>query len=124
MSDVLCCLIFSVFIIALIGVCATADYNMKFANMFNPVDSDGNVCGVDSGFEDYKYAFLANWNSPMQVVCVKTCPIFKYEKLKKFLNSPLDNQEMQDKLFSQQTKVKLEKGHLNIHEYQASTYSH
>ena len=96
-TDILCCLIFVAFVVALVGVGAYGVANGKPANLLTTFDFDGKRCGQEPGYEDYKMMYFPSFNiSSAQTlatsvqsgtpnykamndmfqyaVCVKTCP--------------------------------------------------
>lgn len=56
--------------------------NSDISSMREISDSEGNVCGQDSGYEDYKNLVMFNFDAPYRSVCVKECPKFDYNQIK------------------------------------------
>ena len=88
-TDVICCLIFTVFIFVMIAISAYGFMNGDPVKIMTPFDSDGNKCGYNnetSGLDltDYPYKFLppeaiaslasTDDNTVVKAVCVKKCP--------------------------------------------------
>jgi hypothetical protein len=75
-TDVLCCLLFVVFMGGMIGI---AGYAISKGNpnlIGRGYDSDGKMCGVDAGYEDYPYLYfpIPFPGYLTTTVCLKTCP--------------------------------------------------
>ena len=59
-SDMLCCLVFLLFLGGL-GACSFYGYsNGDPKALLAPLDGTGNLCGVDTGYEDYPYLYFAD----------------------------------------------------------------
>jgi len=74
--DVLCCLLFIAFMGGMVAVAAYGIHNGNPTILARGYDYDGNMCGVDKGYEDYKYLYFA---LPLtghltETLCLKTCP--------------------------------------------------
>mmetsp|Transcript_4354 Transcript_4354/g.7346 ORF Transcript_4354/g.7346 Transcript_4354/m.7346 type:complete len:135 (+) Transcript_4354:103-507(+) len=86
-TDVICCLLFSVFIVAMVGLSVYAFQTGDPVKLFTPYDSDGNQCGFNNGTNDlteYPYKFFPSlFNAAVsgdtkylyEAVCVKKCPL-------------------------------------------------
>ena len=92
-TDVICCLVFMVFIVATIGLSFIALTTGDPSIIMTPYDSSGNECGKKSqgvdkrDFTDYKYKLFTDMKpqpggfnggklptSFFNAVCVKECP--------------------------------------------------
>ena len=86
-----------VFLAFLAGMGGCSVYGYMFgqpAKLFAPIDSDGmafilyiyegNICGYDKGYENYKYLYIWDLNQAVQnvlsvfnsAVCVTSCPLY------------------------------------------------
>lgn len=81
-TDVLCCLLFAVF---LGGMAAATVYGYMYGqptNLVAPIDGDGNICGMTPGYEEYGHLFIGDITSGEADVqnvfdygiCVQSCP--------------------------------------------------
>jgi len=80
-TDIICCILFIVFIFAMLGVSGYALTTGDPYNIITPFDSDGNKCGAKgTDFEDYKYKHFTNLlvnnggEDLYYSVCVSECP--------------------------------------------------
>jgi len=99
-TDVICCLLFVVFVVLMIGVSGYSFAEGDVVRIFTPFDSDGNQCGqpnqdksnetleqvIDNNrdFTDYPYKYFSGLidiassgtipDSAYNAVCVKECP--------------------------------------------------
>jgi len=78
-TDVLFCLIFLAFLVGFGIVSVIGFKNGQPQRLLAPLDADGKFCGLDKGYENYPYLYLAI--DPMNVgdifstaVCVSSCP--------------------------------------------------
>ena len=74
-TDILCNLLFLAMVAAMTGVGIYALQEGDYRLVLNPMDSDGNVCGVDfngTDMTEYKKLYLLNFAGGG--VCVKECP--------------------------------------------------
>jgi choline transporter-like protein 2/4/5 len=93
-TDVLCCLVFTVFLVALLGVSVFGIQKGDLTRLVTPYDSDGNECGRmnqdasllgDRDFTEFPYKYLTQLaqtvvstggnENKYESVCVKTCPV-------------------------------------------------
>lgn len=81
-TDILWCIIFLVFMFFVIVLLVTTIANSSVSSLTNIRDSEGNLCGQDDGFQDYRYLFMFKLTSPYKSVCVKECPKFDYNQLR------------------------------------------
>ena len=81
--DCICCIIFIVLFALCIVVAGFGFKQGKPSQLFYFYDEDGNACGHDPGFEDYKYLYFTSvldglkkfdTDKMLDAVCVKTCP--------------------------------------------------
>ena len=81
--DCICCIIFIVLFALCIVVAGFGFKQGKPSQLFYFYDEDGNACGHDPGYEDYKYLYFTSVISGLKkfdtdkmldAVCVKTCP--------------------------------------------------
>ena len=87
--DCICCIIFLVIFALCIVVAGFGFYKGKPTQLFYFYDDEGNACGYDEGFKDYKYLYFTNvigglkdfdTNKIIDGVCVKICPNETLEK--------------------------------------------
>jgi hypothetical protein len=87
--DCICCIIFLVFMVACIIIGLLGFFMGKPQKILFPYDEDGNACGYDEGYEEYKvlyfYDVLENLENfevskIVNAFCVKECPKKKYDK--------------------------------------------
>ena len=104
-TDIICTIIFLIFIAGLVVVSVFAYINGKPEELVLPHDSYGNICGKDKAFEKKKYllffdlteclSFFTSLSCPTKQVCVEKCPTetlynkipLHVEKLKKVYNN-------------------------------------
>ena len=81
--DCICCIIFIVLFALCIVVAGFGFKEGKPSQLFYFYDEDGNACGHDPGFEDYKYLYFTSvldglkkfdTDKMLDAVCVKECP--------------------------------------------------
>ena len=91
--DCICCIIFIVLFALCIVVAGFGFKEGKPSQLFYFYDEDGNACGHDPGFEDYKYLYFTSvldglkkfdTDKMLDAVCVKECP----KKLTEFEEPP------------------------------------
>lgn len=82
MTDLFFTLIFCSYVVLMCGVAALSFKDFKTNLLSKPLDSEGNVCGVDPGFEDFPYLFMLKFTEPYKSVCVKNCPVFDYAQMR------------------------------------------
>ena len=104
-TDIICCLLFLIFLIAWIVVFAYGLAKGDPSKLFIPYDEDRRGCGYDSGLKDYKYIFFyqlgknatewgnltisSNYNSSAILInafCVDKCPPSSYSDNTKTLS--------------------------------------
>lgn len=89
-TDILCCLIFTAFLVVMVGLSGYALKNGDPKNILTPFDSVGNKCGaINQGipanvtdYSEYKYKYFTNLTPStvgsttgiFNAVCVKECP--------------------------------------------------
>jgi solute carrier family 44 (choline transporter-like protein), member 2/4/5 len=92
-TDIICCIVFIVFIVGMLGISGFAISNGDPLNIIAPFDSVGNRCGFplqglertpvnETDFSEYKYKHFTDLiagtsNNPLvlyNAVCVKECP--------------------------------------------------
>jgi hypothetical protein len=85
-TDTLCCIVFIVFIVALIGISGYGLSKGDPAKLLTPYDSDGNQCGYNNktlnDLTDYPYKYIPELITGIDnitealssAVCVKECP--------------------------------------------------
>ena len=81
--DIFCCLIFIVFLVACVAVAVLGFYYGHPSYFLYVYDEDGNACGKDGVYKDYKYLYFyqvisnAKKLEPGEMIngfCVKECP--------------------------------------------------
>lgn len=81
-TDILCCLIFVLFVAGIV-VAAFLQYpNSKIGLMTTPRDSEGNMCGVSDKTKDFPFLYMIKFASPFKSVCVKECLKFDYNQIR------------------------------------------
>jgi choline transporter-like protein 2/4/5 len=95
-TDIICTLLFLLFIGALIFVSVVAYKNGKPEELILPHDSEGRTCGKSSGFENKKYLLFHDFTRcislssvitgcPTPQVCVEKCPdTYAFDKIPQF----------------------------------------
>ncbi|CDW78517.1 UNKNOWN [Stylonychia lemnae] len=81
-TDVLFYILFVLFLISMMGCSIYGYKNGQPGKLFAPLDSDGNICGYDPNYLDYKYMFIWDIDQASKepsnlfdsAVCVKKCP--------------------------------------------------
>merc|ERR1712178_463089 len=80
-TDILCCLIFLVTLVMCLVLSIKGYWVGNFDELIAPIDSDGNLCGEDPGYEDYPYLYIFDIDSAINTgnifsygVCVNECP--------------------------------------------------
>lgn len=81
-TDVFCCIFFLGYVAGMIAIVVLNLANSNIGSMREISDSEGNICGSDSGFEDYPNLMMFNFAAPYRSVCVKECPKFDYNQIK------------------------------------------
>ena len=77
-----CCLI--VFLLYLIGMLVTGFYiltNTKAHALKTVYDSSGNICG-EGAAQKFPFLYLQTFQQPYKSVCVSSCPVFDYNRIK------------------------------------------
>jgi choline transporter-like protein 2/4/5 len=82
MTDIICCLIFLLYIAGMVALVVLNMANSKVSSMKHQLDSDGKACGFDAGREDKPYLLMFSFSAPFKSVCVKECPVFDYNQIK------------------------------------------
>lgn len=76
-TDVLFCLLFLAFVVGL-GVISVFGYNHgQPERLLAPLDADGKFCGIEQGYEAYKYLYIMDVSQSdilSTAVCVSSCP--------------------------------------------------
>lgn len=80
-TDALCCIIFTVFLISLLGVTIYGYCAGDVWRLVAPIDQDGNICGFDT-MEGYDHLYIEDVTTALKPnkdlfsygVCVKECP--------------------------------------------------
>lgn len=85
-TDIICTVLFFIFIILLVAVSVFAYMNGNPASLIKPHDSDGNVCGETEGYQNKPYLFFFDltrclsviksigFGCPTRQICVEQCP--------------------------------------------------
>lgn len=75
-TDIICCIVFVVFIVAFLGISGYAFAKGNPKKVLAPYDPDHRACGLDGAVKDYKYIYFTNpvKGSLWQTLCVKECP--------------------------------------------------
>lgn len=83
MTDLVCCLIFAIFMLAWIGIGVYYSFARdRVSSLDDVMDSEGNYCGVDAKVKDYPFLFMVKFDANYRSVCVKQCPKFDYNQIK------------------------------------------
>jgi hypothetical protein len=74
-TDILCLLVFFVFIGTYIGTAVHSYKNSNLNHLLRPVNGDGKLCGVDE-LAEYPnlYYIIREKDLELRAVCVKKCP--------------------------------------------------
>lgn len=81
-TDVICCLVFPLVLIAFLVIGIIYSSSTKVKNLTKPQDSKGNVCGIDAAVKDYPNLYFYSMDRPYKSACIKTCPQFDYNQIK------------------------------------------
>jgi hypothetical protein len=80
-TDFLCCVVFLATTILCIVLSIKGYSEGNFDKLIAPIDADNNLCGFDTGFEDYPYLYIFDIDSALSSdnifeygVCVTSCP--------------------------------------------------
>ena len=93
--DILCCIIFIIFLVGCIIIALLGFLMGKPQKILYSYDEDGNACGLDKGYEDYKMLYFYNVISNLKnfkvakivnAFCVKDCPEKEFDKTKEYIN--------------------------------------
>lgn len=76
-TDFLFWLLFVVAFVAYGGTCAYSYKHNQRAEFFNPVDGDGQLCGLKENSEFPLLYYIVFKNGDLRAVCVKDCPVEK-----------------------------------------------
>ena len=113
-TDILCTVLFLIFLIALGFVSGFAYYYGKPTDLILPHDSEGNICGKSEGYENKKYLLFYDLTKclglkaviagcPTPQVCVEKCPEENYyaltstsqnDKIKEFCSNNTKGKEI------------------------------
>jgi hypothetical protein len=75
-------LFFLIYLAGMVGVVVLNLANSKVSSMRQLQDSEGNVCGVDAGYEKHTRLMMFKFTAPYRSVCVTECPKFDYNQIK------------------------------------------
>lgn len=84
-TDIFCAILFILYVAGMVALVVILRPKAHVAQMRELMDSSGNKCGVDPGFEEYKTLYFFKFSRDYKSVCVKDCPKFDYAQIK--LNS-------------------------------------
>ena len=59
-TDGICCVIFLVFLIGMGYLTGYGIMNGHPDRLLSPIDGSGKICGVDTGYEEYPYLYIAD----------------------------------------------------------------
>ncbi|EGR33974.1 solute carrier family 44 protein member 2, putative [Ichthyophthirius multifiliis] len=110
------CLCAIIYIAFLSGIIVAAIFAFKEGSPYKysyPSDSDGNICGIDQGYKDYKYVLLLD-EGMKNSVCVEECTKEvklngKYAAIKCKANSKIKTNTLGECLVSENNMVKSKK---------------
>lgn len=81
-TDIICLVFFLLYVIGMIAIVIVLRPTAHIDEMRNVMDSEGNHCGKDAGFEDYPNLMFFKFTPKFRSVCVKACPKFDYNQIK------------------------------------------
>lgn len=109
-TDIFCMIIFILYLVGMIGLVVFLYPKAHVGEMRSMLDSAGNKCGADKGFEDYKNLYMFKFTPPFRSVCVKECPKFDFNQIK-FNSTGTATEAIEPVYFSNfSAAVKAEKG--------------